>query len=189
MGLEDERTSSLILLAHRTVSTCMLAYRALIPAEKLRNVKPDQRRHLALKDVVKCVLSTPIESSLKQSVNYSATRPHYGAGAGQAIEEHRVSTNPQPKDAFILGRLLAHTGVRLSQAPAALGIYQDIRLPFTSWVAREFLRTGWMYLFMSPGYYDGTRDTQVDKQDGRGVGEHERRETESLQDATLKQWE
>ncbi|KIJ63558.1 hypothetical protein HYDPIDRAFT_168382 [Hydnomerulius pinastri MD-312] len=72
-----------------------------------------------------------------------AMTPHLGAGAGQAVE-----------DAFVLGRLLSHPLIDLPRVPVALQVYQDIRLPFSIWAARESLRTGWMYFFMAPGFYD-----------------------------------
>ncbi|KAG2124433.1 hypothetical protein DEU56DRAFT_595143 [Suillus clintonianus] len=74
-----------------------------------------------------------------------AMMPHLGAGAGQAIE-----------DAFVLGRLLAHPLTTLDNVPAALKVYQDVRLPFAQLAARESERIGYMYDFCSPGYYDGT---------------------------------
>ncbi|KAG1752199.1 hypothetical protein EDB19DRAFT_1627833 [Suillus lakei] len=74
-----------------------------------------------------------------------AMRPHLGAGAGQAIE-----------DAFVLGRLLAHPLIMLDNVPTALKAYQDVRLPFAQFVARESERTGYMYDFYSPGDHDGT---------------------------------
>jgi salicylate hydroxylase len=65
-----------------------------------------------------------------------AMTPHFGAGAGQAIE-----------DAFVLGRLLAHPLTTLDTVPAVLKAYQDVRLPFSQFVARESARTGHMYDF------------------------------------------
>lgn len=94
-----------------------------------------------------------------------AMTPYFGAGAGQAIE-----------DGFILGRLLAHPITTLDNVPAALKAYQDVRLPFTQFVARESKRTGKMYEFCAPGYYDGTN---------RG---NEREEMEILKEKILDQW-
>lgn len=65
-----------------------------------------------------------------------AMTPYFGAGAGQAIE-----------DAFVLGRLLAHPLTTLDNVPAALKAYQDVRLPFAQYVARESTRTGRMLSF------------------------------------------
>ncbi|KAG1752195.1 hypothetical protein EDB19DRAFT_1903578 [Suillus lakei] len=85
-----------------------------------------------------------------------AMTPHFGAGAGQAIE-----------DAFVLGRLLAHLLTTLDN---------DVRLPFAQYVARESERTGKMYGFCAPGYYDGT---------DRG---NEREEMEILKEKSMDQW-
>ncbi|KAG2076333.1 FAD/NAD(P)-binding domain-containing protein [Suillus decipiens] len=65
-----------------------------------------------------------------------AMTPHFGAGAGQAME-----------DAFVLGRLLAHPLTTLDNVPAALKVYQDVRLPFAQFVARESARAGLLYDF------------------------------------------
>ncbi|KAG1819184.1 uncharacterized protein BJ212DRAFT_1298430 [Suillus subaureus] len=65
-----------------------------------------------------------------------AMTPHFGAGAGQAIE-----------DAFVLGRLLAHPLTTLDNVPAALKVYQDVRLLFAQSVARESARAGRLYDF------------------------------------------
>lgn len=95
-----------------------------------------------------------------------AMTPYLGAGAGQAIE-----------DAFVLGRLLAHPITTLDNVPAALKAYQDVRLPFTQFVARESKHTGNMYNFCAPGYYDGTN---------RGT---EREEMVILREKILDQWD
>lgn len=60
------------------------------------------------------------------------------------------------KDVFVLGRLLAHPLTTLDKVPAALKIYQDVRLPFAQLVARNSDRAGRMFQFNVPGYYDGT---------------------------------
>jgi salicylate hydroxylase len=95
-----------------------------------------------------------------------AMTPYCGAGAGQAIE-----------DAFVLGRLLAHPLTTLDNVLVALKAYQDVRLPFTQFVARESKRTGKMYDFRAPGYYDGT---------DRG---NEREEMEILKEKIINQWD
>ncbi|KAG1802032.1 uncharacterized protein HD556DRAFT_790950 [Suillus plorans] len=59
-----------------------------------------------------------------------AMTSHLAAGAGQAIE-----------DAFVLGRLLAHPLTTLDNVPTALKAYQDVRLSFTQFVARQSERT------------------------------------------------
>ncbi|KAG1719187.1 FAD/NAD(P)-binding domain-containing protein [Suillus lakei] len=72
-----------------------------------------------------------------------AMTPHLGAGAGQAME-----------DAFVLGRLLAHPLTTLDNVPAALKAYQDVRLPFAQFVARESARTGRMISVDTPSTTD-----------------------------------
>jgi salicylate hydroxylase len=42
----------------------------------------------------------------------------------------------------VLGRLLAHPLTTLDNVSAALKTYQDVRLPFAQFVARESARTG-----------------------------------------------
>ncbi|KAH7928888.1 FAD/NAD(P)-binding domain-containing protein [Leucogyrophana mollusca] len=95
-----------------------------------------------------------------------AMTPHFGAGAGQAIE-----------DAFVLGRLLAHELTTTDNLPAALRIYQDVRLPFSSWVARESLKTGDIYEFLLPGLYSGLDQSR------------EKEDLDRLQRMIIKQWE
>ncbi|KAG2065115.1 hypothetical protein BDR04DRAFT_1175928, partial [Suillus decipiens] len=93
--------------------------------------------------------------------------PHFGAGAGQSTE-----------DAFVLGRLLARPLITLSDVPAALKAYQNVRLPFARFKARGSERTGNMNMlqFCLPGYYDGT---------DRG---NMREETEILKENIIDQW-
>ncbi|OAX36554.1 FAD/NAD(P)-binding domain-containing protein [Rhizopogon vinicolor AM-OR11-026] len=74
-----------------------------------------------------------------------AMAPYLGAGAGQAME-----------DAFVLGRLLAHPLTTLDNVPAALRVYQDVRLAAAQLVARNAKDIGLMFQFSMPGYYDGT---------------------------------
>ncbi|KAH0831269.1 hypothetical protein J3R83DRAFT_13903 [Lanmaoa asiatica] len=105
-----------------------------------------------------------------------AMTPHFGAGAGQAIE-----------DAFILGRLMAHPLTMLSRIQEALRIYEEIRLPFARYVASHSLSTGWMYLFMAPGYYDGTR--KEDDLDETGISAYEREGMETMKQEFLRRWE
>ncbi|OCH86432.1 FAD/NAD(P)-binding domain-containing protein [Obba rivulosa] len=73
-----------------------------------------------------------------------AMTTHFGAGAGQAIE-----------DAYILGRMLAHPCATLELVPNILHIYQSIRLPFANEVVRLAREAGLMYEFNAPGHYDG----------------------------------
>ncbi|KAG1871765.1 hypothetical protein DFJ58DRAFT_652377, partial [Suillus subalutaceus] len=95
-----------------------------------------------------------------------AMMPHCGAGAGQAIE-----------DAFVLGRLLAHPLTTSDNVPVALKAYQDVRLPFAQFAARESKRAGKMFDFRAPGYYDGT---------DRG---NEREEMEILKEKIVDLWD
>ncbi|OAX31447.1 FAD/NAD(P)-binding domain-containing protein [Rhizopogon vinicolor AM-OR11-026] len=97
-----------------------------------------------------------------------AMPPHMGAGAGQATE-----------DAFVLGRLLAHSLTTLDNVHAALKAYQDVRLSVTQLLARQSSDMGYMYEFDAPGYYDGT---------DRG---NEREELELLKEKILERrgWE
>ncbi|KAG1888349.1 hypothetical protein F4604DRAFT_1092037 [Suillus subluteus] len=112
-----------------------------------------------------------------------AMTPYCGAGAGQAIEVWHVHSadhaNPSLciKDAFVLGRLLAHSLTTLDNVPVALKAYQDVRLPFTQFVTRESGLTGKMYDFRAPGYYDG-----ID----RG---NEREEMEILKEKIIDHWD
>ncbi|KAL6299978.1 hypothetical protein BKA93DRAFT_819684 [Sparassis latifolia] len=92
---------------------------------------------------------------------------HQGAGAGQAIE-----------DAYILGRLLAHPHTNLTLVPDVLRIYEGIRLPFGSGVIRTTRKTGLLYEFNAPGYYDGT----APHDDG------ERLQLQALGEAIREQW-
>ncbi|KAG8216148.1 hypothetical protein J3R82DRAFT_8154 [Butyriboletus roseoflavus] len=105
-----------------------------------------------------------------------AMAPHFGAGAGQAIE-----------DAFVLGRLIAHPLTTLSRLPDALRIYEEIRLPFAHSVASLSLSTGWMYAFMAPGYYDGTR--KEGDLDERGISAYEKEGMEALKQEILRRWD
>ncbi|KAG8216147.1 hypothetical protein J3R82DRAFT_8153 [Butyriboletus roseoflavus] len=105
-----------------------------------------------------------------------AMTPHFGAGAGQAIE-----------DAFVLGRLIAHPLTPLSRIPDALRIYEEIRLPFVRSVASLSLSTGWMYAFMAPGYYDGTR--KEDDLDERGISAYEKEGMEALKQEIMRRWD
>ncbi|KAH7907400.1 hypothetical protein BJ138DRAFT_1116725 [Hygrophoropsis aurantiaca] len=95
-----------------------------------------------------------------------AMTPFFGAGAGQAIE-----------DAFVLGRLLAHDLTTPQNLPEALRVYQEIRLPSANYVARESYKTGFMYDFLAPGYFDGLDRT------------NEKEELERLHQAIITQWE
>ncbi|KAF8432728.1 hypothetical protein L210DRAFT_3650186 [Boletus edulis BED1] len=105
-----------------------------------------------------------------------AMTPHYGAGAGQAID-----------DAFVLGRLIAHPLTSLSRVQDALRIYEDVRLPIALSVASHSLSTGWMYSFLAPGYYDGARTE--DDLDDSGIGSYEREGMEVIKQELLRRWD
>ena len=60
------------------------------------------------------------------------------------------------KDAFVLGRLLAHPLTTLDNVHVALKAYQDVRLSVAQSIALNSKRAGWIYQFNLPGYYDGT---------------------------------
>ncbi|KAG1737520.1 uncharacterized protein EDB91DRAFT_1249644 [Suillus paluster] len=118
----------------------------------------------ALHVVNELPLSTCDRVALIGDASHAMT-PHFGAGASQAME-----------DAFVLGRLLAHPLTTLDNVPAALKVYQDVRLPFAQFVARESERTGYMFDFRLPGYYDGTERS------------NEREEMDILKERLTGQW-
>jgi len=66
------------------------------------------------------------------------------------------------KDAFVLGRLLAHPLTTLDNVPAVLKVYQDVRLPFSQFVARESARTGHMYDFDMSSTAQGNMQEQLE---------------------------
>lgn len=85
-----------------------------------------------------------------------AMTTHFGAGAGQAIE-----------DAYILGRLLAHPDTKAENMAETLRIYDAIRRPIGNDVVERSLRLGFLYEFVEehlpPGIdaakvYAGDRD-------------------------------
>ncbi|EIM91866.1 FAD/NAD-P-binding domain-containing protein [Stereum hirsutum FP-91666 SS1] len=65
-----------------------------------------------------------------------AMTPFQGAGAAQAIE-----------DAYVLSNLLSHPGVTRDNAPRALKVYSQIRLPFAYDVLERSRRGGLQYAF------------------------------------------
>ncbi|RPD61072.1 FAD/NAD(P)-binding domain-containing protein [Lentinus tigrinus ALCF2SS1-7] len=97
-----------------------------------------------------------------------AMSPNFGAGGGQAIE-----------DAYILGRLLADPYVSLAHIPAALHIYERVRLPFANDILRRGREVGLMYEFNALGYYDGSATTE----------EKERAQLNALGEAIRKMWQ
>jgi hypothetical protein len=80
------------------------------------------------------------------------------------------------KDAFVLGRLLAHPLTTSDNVHAALKAYQDVRLPASHFVVRKSEDMGYMYEFDAPGYYDGT---------DRG---NEQEELELLKEKIIDSW-
>lgn len=65
-----------------------------------------------------------------------AMEPHFGAGAGQAME-----------DAYIIGRLLTHPLTTREQIATALTIYEDVRLKFTLGIVSSAREIGKLYEF------------------------------------------
>jgi salicylate hydroxylase len=77
------------------------------------------------------------------------------------------------KDAFVLGRLLAHPLTTLDNVPTALKAYQDVRLPFAQFVARESERAGYMLQLDAHGHYDdreNEREESLDILKGKILG-------------------
>lgn len=67
------------------------------------------------------------------------------------------------KDAFVLGRLLAHPLTTLDNVPTALKAYQDVRLSFTQFVARQSERTPRpMYDFCALGTDRGNEQEEME---------------------------
>jgi len=87
----------------------------------------------------------------------------------------------------VLGRLIAHPLTTLSRVRGALRVYEEIRLPFARSVASRSLSAAWMYMFMAPGYYDGTR--KEEDLDDRGIGAYEREGLETIKQEILNEWE
>ncbi|KAH7924187.1 FAD/NAD(P)-binding domain-containing protein [Leucogyrophana mollusca] len=70
--------------------------------------------------------------------------PHFGAGAGQAIE-----------DAFIIGRLLTHESTQKDNIAEALRLYEEVRLPYANNILQKSENVGRLYCFRKP-LNDGT---------------------------------
>lgn len=77
-----------------------------------------------------------------------AMSTHFGAGAGQAID-----------DSYILGRILSHPLVTTDNVATALQVYDAIRRPVASDVVERSLRVGFLYEF-HPGYLPLGTDTE-----------------------------
>ncbi|KAH9902771.1 hypothetical protein C8Q73DRAFT_750108 [Cubamyces lactineus] len=112
-----------------------------------------------------------------------AMTPNFGAGGGQAIE-----------DAYILGRLLADPRVTRAHvpAPSILRIYERVRLPFTTDIARRAREVGLMYEFNAPGYFSGaaaTTQTGLNPDRAGKVPGNVREELEELGRAIHEMWE
>ncbi|KAF8438426.1 hypothetical protein L210DRAFT_3481584 [Boletus edulis BED1] len=65
-----------------------------------------------------------------------AMEPHFGAGAGQAME-----------DAYVLGRLLTHELTHLENIADALKMYEEVRLPFANSIIQRSRDVGRYYSF------------------------------------------
>lgn len=76
-----------------------------------------------------------------------AMSTHFGAGAGQAIE-----------DAYILGRILAHPKVATKNVGEALKVYDAVRRPIAAGMVERSLRAGFLYEF-HPDYLPAGIDT------------------------------
>ncbi|THH21151.1 hypothetical protein EW146_g364 [Bondarzewia mesenterica] len=86
----------------------------------------------AMDDVSRCAVGSV--AVLGDAVH--AMLPHFGAGAGQALE-----------DAYVLGRLLTHPLTTHERIDTALAIYQDIRLEFAKDIVSRTRKVGMMYEF------------------------------------------
>lgn len=90
--------------------------------------------------------------------------PHFGAGAGQAME---VGTSGQHsirfisihrflhrQDAFVLGRLLTHELTHRGNITDALKTYEEVRLPFANSIAQRSQDIGRYYVFQHDVFAD-----------------------------------
>ena len=69
--------------------------------------------------------------------------PYQGSGAGQAIE-----------DAYVLAALLADPRTTVATLPAALKIYQDVRLPFANKIQKLSRDHGYLAMLSDPRFSD-----------------------------------
>jgi len=82
-----------------------------------------------------------------------AMEPHFGAGAGQAME-----------DAYVLGRLLTHKLTDLGNIADALKTYEEVRVPFANSIVQQTHDVARYYSFSVPpegsetAPVDGTRE-------------------------------
>ncbi|GJE92729.1 hypothetical protein PsYK624_088850 [Phanerochaete sordida] len=94
---------------------------------------------------------------------------HFGAGAGQAIE-----------DAYILGRLLAHPATDASNLRDALRIYDAVRRPVGNEVVERSLHVGLLYELVPSSFPPGT--------DAAKVHAGDRAELQKVVDEMLRVW-
>lgn len=98
-----------------------------------------------------------------------AMTTHFGAGAGQAIE-----------DAYVLGRLLAHRATDRANAADALRIYDAVRRPVASAVVERSLRVGLLYELVAAALPPGT--------DAARVHAGDRAEMQKVADEMVRIW-
>ncbi|KZV60918.1 FAD/NAD(P)-binding domain-containing protein [Peniophora sp. CONT] len=79
-----------------------------------------------------------------------ATRPHFGAGAGQAME-----------DAYVLARLLTHPSTTRSTLPQALQAYNRSRLDFSTELVHKTNHVGSLYEFTGVPVPSGAHDHDI----------------------------
>lgn len=72
----------------------------------------------------------------------SASTPHNGAGAGQAIE-----------DALIISRVMAHV-FDPQDLPRAFAVYDAVRRPRSQAQVKAAYDSGWLYDLQAPGIMD-----------------------------------
>ncbi|KAH8111735.1 hypothetical protein DFH11DRAFT_575240 [Phellopilus nigrolimitatus] len=94
-----------------------------------------------------------------------AMTPHQGSGAGQAVE-----------DVYILAAILAHPLTTLESLPAALKVYEEIRLPHGNDVQPRSRVTGKLYEFADPRFANlnlggGTTASESDVAKLRKIGD------------------
>ncbi|KDR76855.1 hypothetical protein GALMADRAFT_1328829 [Galerina marginata CBS 339.88] len=88
-----------------------------------------------------------------------AMAPHQGVGGGQAIE---VSWWISSFDAYVLGRLLAHSQTTRENVQQALIAYQTIRQPISQAALENSRINGLLYEFKHPDYPVGQQATYAD---------------------------
>ena len=79
-----------------------------------------------------------------------ATRPHFGAGAGQAME-----------DAYVLARLLTHPSTTCSTLSQALEAYNWSRLDFSTELVHKTNQVGGLYEFTGASVPSGADDHET----------------------------